>query len=91
MRVPCAERRDCAAATNRGGMDLPLVGLGVFGGWVVLVAASDVFGILRIPQKRLTGVLTAFLVVSIAAAIACGYLFFQERHARPCPPAHQRR
>jgi hypothetical protein len=72
-------------------MDFPLVGLGVFGGWVVLVAASDVFGILRIPQKRLTGVLTAFLVASIAAAIACGYLSFQERHARPCPPAHQRR
>jgi hypothetical protein len=72
-------------------MDLPLVGLGVFGGWVVLVAASDVFGILRIPQKRLTYVLTAFLVVSITAAIACGYLFFQERHARPCPPSHQRR
>jgi uncharacterized membrane protein YphA (DoxX/SURF4 family) len=71
-------------------MDLPLAGLGVFGGWVVLVVASDVFGILRIPPKRLTNVLTAFLAVSIAAALACGYLYFQERHARPCPPVHQR-
>jgi hypothetical protein len=71
-------------------MDLPLAGLGVFGGWIVLVVVSDVFGILRIPQKRLTNVLTAFLVVSIAAAIACGYLYFRERHARPCPPTHLR-
>jgi hypothetical protein len=79
------------ATTNRSFMDLPLAGLGVFGGWVVLVVAGDVFGILRIPQKRLTNVLTAFLVVSLAAAIACGYFYFQEKHGQPCPPAHQRR
>ena len=74
-------------------MDVPLAGLGVFGGWVVLVVAGDVFGILRIPQRRLTGVLTAFLVVSIAGAIGCGYTYLQEKHAKPCPrpPAHARR
>jgi hypothetical protein len=71
-------------------MDYPLVGLGVFGGWVVLVAASDVFGILRIPQRRLTYVLTAFLVLSIAAAIACGSAYFREGRTSPCPPVHQR-
>jgi hypothetical protein len=72
-------------------MDLPLVGLGVFGGWVVLVAASDVFGILRIPKRWVTHVLTAFLVASVAAAIACGTLYFREPHARPCAPAQHPR
>ncbi len=74
-------------------MDVPLAGLGVFGGWIVLVVASDVFGILRIPQKRLTVVLTTFLVLSIVGAIVSGYAYLQEKHAKPCPrpAAHARR
>ncbi len=69
-------------------MDIPLLGLGVFGGWIVLVVASDVFGILRIAPKRLAVVQTGALILSIGAALGCGFLYQQERHAAPCPPAH---
>ena len=60
-------------------MNVPLIGLGVFGGWIVLVVASDIFGILRIPQKRLSRVQTAFLIASIVAAGGCWYLYSTER------------
>ena len=72
-------------------MDLPLLGLGVFGGWIVLVVASDVFGILRIAPKRLAVVQTGALILSIGAALGCGFLYQQERHATPCPATHAAR
>ncbi len=72
-------------------MDLPLLGLGVFGGWIVLVVASDVFGILRIAPKRLAVVQTGALILSIGAALGCGFLYQQERHAAPCPATHAAR
>ena len=72
-------------------MDVPLFGLGVFGGWIVLVVASDVFGILRFPKQRFSTVQTAFLVTAIAAALIAGYFYLQERHVRPCPAPHAHR
>jgi hypothetical protein len=72
-------------------MDLPLFGLGVAAGWIVLVVASDVFGILRIAPKRLALVQTGALILSIGAALGCGFLYQQERHAAPCPPARNTR
>jgi hypothetical protein len=72
-------------------MDVPLAGLGVFGGWIVLVVASDVFGLLRIGQKRLTIVQTTFLIFAIAGTLGCGVLYAQERHPQPCSAAHAKR
>jgi hypothetical protein len=66
-------------------MDFALAGLGVSFGWIVLVVASDVFGVLRISPKRLTYVQSGVLIFAIAAALACGYAYVQERHAKPCP------
>ncbi len=68
-------------------MDFALAGLGVFGGWIVLVVASDVFGVMRISPKRLTYVQSGVLIFAIGAALACGYAYATERHARPCPAA----
>jgi hypothetical protein len=71
-------------------MDFALAGLGVFVGWIVLVVASDVFGVLRISPKRLTYVQSGLLIFAIGAALACGYAYVQERHVQPCPPHRQR-
>jgi hypothetical protein len=71
-------------------MDIPLLALGVFAGWIVLLVMSDVFGILRFSPKRQPLVQTGVLLVAIAGALGFGFLYSQERHA-PCPPAHARR
>jgi hypothetical protein len=72
-------------------MDVPLAGLGVFGGWIVLVVASDVFGLLRIPPRQLTTLQSGLLLFAIAATLGCGFLYAQERHGGPCPAIHARR
>jgi hypothetical protein len=65
-------------------MDVPLLGLGFFVGWIALLVSSDVFGILRVSPGKVTRVQSGVLIAAIAAAIGCGYLYAQERRQAPC-------
>ncbi|MBD5635025.1 MAG: hypothetical protein IAI49_11155 [Candidatus Eremiobacteraeota bacterium] len=69
-------------------MDLPLAGIGVFGGWIVLVLASDIIGIMRVSSKNWQ---SGLLLFAITAGLGCGFLYLQERHPLPCAAAHARR
>jgi hypothetical protein len=52
--------------------EAPLAGLAFFGGWIVLLVASDVAALLKISSKRSSQIQNALLLGSIAAALALG-------------------
>jgi hypothetical protein len=67
-----------------------LAGLAFFGGWIVLLVASDVAALLRMSNKRASLVQNVLLLGSIAAALAFGTAVYTHAHARApagCPPA----
>jgi hypothetical protein len=69
--------------------DAPLAGLAFFGGWILLLVASDVAALLKMSNRRASLVQNALLLGSIAAAIAFGTAAYSLAHAHAAarPPA----
>jgi len=61
--------------------DAPLAGLAFFGGWIVLLVASDVAALLRMSNRRASLLQNALLLGSIAAALAFGTAAYTRAHA----------
>jgi hypothetical protein len=68
-------------------IDAPLAGLAFFGGWIVLLVASDVAALLRMSNRRASLVQNVLLLGSIAAALAFGTAAYTNAHAHARPPA----
>jgi hypothetical protein len=69
--------------------DAPLAGLAFFGGWIVLLVASDIAALLKLSNRRASLVQNALLLGSIAATLAFGTAAYTHAHGRPpagCPP-----
>jgi len=71
--------------------DAPLAGLAFFGGWILLLVASDIAALLRMSNRRASLVQNALLLGSIAAALAFGTAVYTQAHAHAqphagCPP-----
>ncbi len=71
--------------------DAPLAGLAFFGGWIVLLVASDIAALLKMSNRRASQVQSGLLLGSIAAALAFGTTVYvgSRGHARSaCAPRH---
>jgi hypothetical protein len=70
-------------------VDAPLAGLAFFGGWIVLLVASDIAALLKWSAKRSSQVQNALLLGSIAATLAFGTAAYTRAHGRPQPCARE--
>jgi hypothetical protein len=61
-------------------IDAPVAGLAFFGGWIVLLVASDLAALFKTSARRSSQLQNALLLGSIAAALAFGTAAYTHAH-----------